>query len=76
MSTPVLLPKIGFNMSEGVVVEWHATDGAAVKEGEPLYSLEAEKAVMEIEAPVSGSLRIVAQAGETQPVGTVLAYIE
>jgi pyruvate/2-oxoglutarate dehydrogenase complex dihydrolipoamide acyltransferase (E2) component len=76
MAVEILLPKIGFSMNEGQVAEWLAKDGEAIKEGQPLYSLEADKSTNEVEAPASGTLRIVAQIGETYEVGTVLGYIE
>jgi pyruvate/2-oxoglutarate dehydrogenase complex dihydrolipoamide acyltransferase (E2) component len=75
MATEVLLPKIGFSMNEGVLSQWLITDGASVREGEPLFSLESDKSVQEIEAPASGILRIIAEIGQTYPVGTVLAEI-
>ena len=76
MAVEILLPKIGFSMNEGQVAEWLAKDGEEIKEGQPLYSLEADKSTNEVEAPASGKLRIVAQIGETYEVGTVLGYIE
>jgi pyruvate/2-oxoglutarate dehydrogenase complex dihydrolipoamide acyltransferase (E2) component len=76
MAVEILLPKIGFSMNEGQVAEWLAKDGDDIKEGQPLYSLEADKSTNEVEAPASGKLRIVAQIGETYEVGTVLGYIE
>lgn len=76
MSTQILLPKLGFSMSEGAVAEWLVADGAEVQEGQPLYSLESEKAVQEVEAPASGRLKILMQIGEVCPVGTVLGEIE
>ena len=75
MSVEVLLPKLGFSMNEGVLVEWLVPDGAMIKEGQPLYALESEKSVQEIEAPGEGILKIVAQAGQTYEVGTLLATI-
>ncbi len=63
-------------MAEGTISEWLAADGAVVSAGQPLYSLEAEKAIEEIEAPASGKLRIIGRPGEAYPVGTVLAVIE
>jgi pyruvate/2-oxoglutarate dehydrogenase complex dihydrolipoamide acyltransferase (E2) component len=75
VSTQVLLPKLGFSMNEGVIAEWHVADGGTVKEGDPLYSLESEKAVEEIPAPASGTLKIIAPIGETLQVGTVLGEI-
>ena len=63
-------------MNEGQIAEWLAKDGDAVTEGQPLFSLEADKSTNEVESPASGTLRIVAATGETFEVGTVLGYIE
>jgi pyruvate/2-oxoglutarate dehydrogenase complex dihydrolipoamide acyltransferase (E2) component len=76
MATEILLPKIGFSMTEAQVAEWLAEDGAQVTEGQPLYLLEADKSTNEVEAPASGTLRIQTQTGETYDVGTVLGIIE
>ena len=77
MSTEVLLPKIGFSMNEGVLTRWLAEDGATVTAGQPLYELESDKSLQEVEAPASGRLRIVVSpSGEASPVGTVLGHIE
>jgi pyruvate/2-oxoglutarate dehydrogenase complex dihydrolipoamide acyltransferase (E2) component len=76
MAVEILLPKIGFSMNEGQIAEWLAADGSEVKEGDPLFSLEADKSTNEVEAPATGKLRIVAAVGETYEVGTVLGYIE
>ncbi len=76
MSVEVLLPKLGFSMNEGQLANWLAADGAAVTEGAPLYELESDKSVQEVESPASGTLRIVAKTGETYEVGTLLAYID
>lgn len=75
MSTEVLLPKIGFAMNDAVLSQWLVADGAAVTVGQPLYSIESDKSVQEIEAPASGTLKILAVIGETYLVGTVLAEI-
>lgn len=75
MSTDILLPKIGFSMNEGTLTEWLVTDGGTVTQGQPLYSLESEKSVQEIEAPASGTLKVLKAAGEVYPVGTVLGTI-
>lgn len=76
MATEILLPKIGFSMNEGQIAEWLAKDGEAVSEGQPLFSLEADKSTNEVEAPASGILRIVGELGETYEVGAVIGYIE
>jgi pyruvate/2-oxoglutarate dehydrogenase complex dihydrolipoamide acyltransferase (E2) component len=75
MSEQVLFPKLGFTMEEGTLTEWLAKDGEVVKAGQPLYSLESEKSVVEIEAPASGKLKIIAKPGEVYQVGAVLGEI-
>jgi len=75
MSTEVLLPKIGFSMSEGTVAEWLIADGHDVVEGEPLFLLESDKSTNEVEAPASGKLHVLIAPGEAHEVGTVLATI-
>jgi pyruvate/2-oxoglutarate dehydrogenase complex dihydrolipoamide acyltransferase (E2) component len=76
MAVEILLPKIGFSMNEGQVAEWLAKDGDQVTEGQPLFSLEADKSTNEVEASATGKLRIVAETGQTFEVGTVLGYID
>ena len=74
--TEVIIPKLGFAMNEGMVTEWLVPDGGVVKEGEPLYVLESDKSAQEIEAPASGTLKIVKPAGDTvHEVGTVIGEI-
>jgi pyruvate/2-oxoglutarate dehydrogenase complex dihydrolipoamide acyltransferase (E2) component len=75
MSTPLTIPRLEMAMTEGVLAEWLVADGAQVKEGDPIYSIETGKAVQEIQAPVSGQLMQRAQAGETYPVGTDIGEI-
>ena len=76
MATEVVLPKIGFAMSEGQVTEWLVQDGQPVTEGQPLFTLEADKSANEVEAPASGTLRILQPAGAIYEVGTVIGMIE
>ena len=76
MATEIILPKIGFSMTEGVLAEWLAEDGAAVTEGSPLYSIESDKSTNEVEAPASGTLRITGVPGETYEVGAIIGTIE
>jgi pyruvate/2-oxoglutarate dehydrogenase complex dihydrolipoamide acyltransferase (E2) component len=76
MSTEILLPQLGFSITEGTIAEWLVADGAQVAQGAPLYSVESDKSVQEIEAPASGRLRILHQPGTALPVGTVLGLIE
>lgn len=76
MATEILLPKIGFSMTEGVLAEWLVEDGATITEGQPLFSIETDKSTNEVEAPASGTLRISGTPGETYEVGSVIGTIE
>ena len=76
MATEILLPKLGFSMTEGQVSEWMFGDGEQVKEGDVLYLLEADKSTNEVEAPASGTLKITVEEGVVKQVGEVLGYIE
>ena len=73
--TEIILPKLGFSMNEGVLVEWLVADGAPVREGEPLFLLESDKSTQEVDAPASGTLKIIVPAGETYDVGTVIGEL-
>lgn len=75
MAVEVSIPQLGVTMEEGVLLEWLAEDGAPVRSGDVLYTLETDKAENEIESPADGTLRIKATEGETYAVGTVIAEI-
>lgn len=75
MATEVILPKLGFSMNEGNLAEWLIADGGEVEAGQPLFALESDKSTQEVEAPASGTLKILKEAGETYEVGTILGEI-
>ena len=62
--------------AEGVLEVWLVDDGATVTEGQPIYSLETEKVVMEIAAPSGGVLQQIGAAGGTYQVGELVGRIE
>lgn len=76
MATDVILPSLGFDMTEGLLARWLKREGEQVAKGEAIAEIETEKATVEIEAAAPGVLaRIIVQAGRTVPVGTVIAVI-
>jgi pyruvate/2-oxoglutarate dehydrogenase complex dihydrolipoamide acyltransferase (E2) component len=62
-------------MDEGVIAEWLVADGAAIKEGQPIYVLESDKSTQEIESPASGTLKIIGRVGEVYKAGTVIGEV-
>jgi len=76
MSTDVIMPALGFDMTEGMLARWLKNEGDPVEKGQAIAEIETEKATVEIEAAASGVLaRILVQAGETVRVGTSIAVI-
>ena len=70
------MPKMGDTMEEGKILRWIKHEGDAVQKGEALAEIETEKVNIEAEAFASGVLRkILAQEGETVPVGAPIALI-
>ena len=77
MSTELTMPMLGEVMEEGVVLSWKKQEGEAVEKGEIILEIETDKAVAEVESPVSGVVqKILVPEGETVPVNTPLAVIE
>lgn len=77
MPTPVRMPQLSLTMTEGMIGKWLKREGERVARGEPLYEVETDKVINEVEAPVSGVLRrIVVSEGESAPVQGVIAEIE
>jgi pyruvate/2-oxoglutarate dehydrogenase complex dihydrolipoamide acyltransferase (E2) component len=77
MMTKIIVPKLGFGTSQAKVVKWNVAVGDKVKKFEPLVQLETEKAVVEIEALVSGVIQELTVAeGTTVSEGTMLGCIE
>jgi pyruvate dehydrogenase E2 component (dihydrolipoamide acetyltransferase) len=78
MALLITVPRLGWNMEEGVFVEWLKQDGDSVKAGEPLFRLEGDKAVQDIESNDSGILHIDPtgpRPGDRVVVGAILGYV-
>jgi pyruvate dehydrogenase E2 component (dihydrolipoamide acetyltransferase) len=70
------MPALGQTSDELVLLAWLRTAGEQVAEGEPLLEVETDKATLEVEAAVSGTLlAVVCEAGRTVTAGTVVGWI-
>ena len=71
------LPQVGESVTEGVIGKWLKTVGERVEKFDPLVEVVTDKVNMEMPSPVSGVLTsIIAQEGETVPMGGLIAEIE
>ena len=75
MTTPVIVPGLGLNVSTVTLVGWAVAAGSAVNEGDVIATVETDKVETEIEAPAAGTLSPIGQPGEDYPVGATIAEI-
>jgi pyruvate dehydrogenase E2 component (dihydrolipoamide acetyltransferase) len=78
MASEVRIPRLGWNMDEGTFVGWLKSDGQHVSAGDPLFSLEGDKATQDVESLETGVLRIPPDGpkdGDKIVVGTLIAYL-
>ena len=70
------MPRLSDSMEEGTILKWLKADGDPVARGEPLAEIETDKATLTYESDAAGTLKIVADAGETLPIGSVIATLD
>lgn len=76
MAELIRLPKMSDTMEEGVIVKWNVKVGDTVKTGDILADVETDKATMELENFVKGTILLLkAKEGEAVPVDSVVAII-
>ena len=61
---------------EGVIFSWVYADGALVEAGKLVAELTVEKAQLELPAPASGRLRILAPAETVVRKGAIIGRFE
>ena len=78
MRVPIHMPKLGYDMTEGMVVSWLVGVGDRVVRGQPIAEIETDKIVIPMESLASGTLdEIVRDAGEEEiEVGAVIGYLD
>jgi 2-oxoglutarate dehydrogenase E2 component (dihydrolipoamide succinyltransferase) len=73
----ILLPAMGEGVIEATINKWMVTEGAAVKEDDPLVEVATDKVDSEVPAPADGVIvSILAREGSVVKVGEILAVIE
>ncbi|MFM9944373.1 MAG: dihydrolipoamide acetyltransferase family protein [Bacteroidia bacterium] len=76
MAELIRLPKMSDTMEEGVIVKWNVKVGDTVKTGDILADVETDKATMELENFVKGTiLHLEAKEGVATPVDSIIAVI-
>jgi len=76
MSETISMPKLGFDMQEGVLVRWVKNEGENINKGDVLAEIETDKATVEVESSASGVVRkLLVEAGSVVPVGNPIAVV-
>lgn len=76
MAIEVVIPMLGITAEKGKILKWLKLEGDFVKKGEPIFELEADKVVTEVESPATGILKKILVREDTEvPILTVVAII-
>ncbi|NCF68577.1 MAG: hypothetical protein GWP61_21665, partial [Chloroflexi bacterium] len=76
MAEFIVMPKLGFDMREGVLNRWLINVGEPVKRGEVVAEIESDKATLDLESQVDGILlHVLEKDGTVVPVGAHMAIV-
>ena len=76
MAETINMPKLGFDMAEGVLVRWVKQVGENINKGDVLAEIETDKATVEVESPASGVvLQLIVDQGTSVPVNAPIAIV-
>jgi pyruvate/2-oxoglutarate dehydrogenase complex dihydrolipoamide acyltransferase (E2) component len=73
----IRIPQLGEGLQEARLVRFIKQPGDAVSQDEPIYEMETDKALMEIESPAAGILDAwTAKEDDVLPIGAVIGRIK
>jgi pyruvate dehydrogenase E2 component (dihydrolipoamide acetyltransferase) len=76
MAEYIVMPKLGFDMREGVLNNWLKSVGDSISKGDIVAEIESDKATLELEAQVGGTLlHLIHNPGDIVPVGANMAVV-
>ncbi|MEP5939154.1 MAG: dihydrolipoamide acetyltransferase family protein [Erythrobacter sp.] len=71
------MPDVGEGVAEAEIVEWHVKLGDKVSEDQHLVDVMTDKATIDIESPVDGTVvELAGEMGDTIAIGAMLLVIE
>jgi len=76
MAETINMPKLGFDMAEGLLVRWVRQVGENINKGDVLAEIETDKATVEVESSASGVvLQLIVDQGTMVPVNAPIAIV-
>ncbi len=76
MAYELKIPSVGESITSATIGEWHQANGAYVKAGDEILTIETDKVSQALEAEVSGVLQHLAAEGDEVEIGAVVASID
>lgn len=77
MEKEIKMPKLRPEMKEGVLCAWLKEEGDRVSVGEPVFEIESDKVVNQVESTENGVIKkLLFEDGDTVAVDTAVAIIE
>ena len=76
MAETISMPKLGFDMAEGLLVRWVKQVGETINKGDVLAEIDTDKATVEVESSASGVvLQLIVDQGTMVPVNAPIAVV-
>lgn len=73
----IVLPAMGEGVIEATINKWLVSEGAVIKEDDPIVEVATDKVDSEVPAPMDGTLiSIIVREGSVARIGEVIAIIE
>ncbi|MBL0144620.1 MAG: 2-oxoglutarate dehydrogenase complex dihydrolipoyllysine-residue succinyltransferase [Chitinophagaceae bacterium] len=76
MAIEIKVPTVGESINEVTLVKWLKKDGEYANRDEVIAELESEKATFEINAEQAGTIKVIAQEGDTLKIGDIVCSID
>jgi 2-oxoglutarate dehydrogenase E2 component (dihydrolipoamide succinyltransferase) len=76
MKEEIKVPSVGESITTGTLAAWLRQDGELVKEGEKLFELETDKALIEVPCPGTGVLKIEVPEGTDVEISQTVATLD
>lgn len=76
MPEPIVMPKLGMDMTEATLLNWTKQVGDTINVGDVIAEVETDKVTVEVESPVAGTiLDLQVEPGAVIRVGTVIGHV-
>jgi len=76
MPVDITIPSPGESITEVTLGTWHKNSGDWVTKDDPLVEIESDKVTLEVSAPETGLLNVIAKSGAEMKVGSVIGSVD